>query len=87
MFTRSKVLLFIILFGNCTCTKLCYYYVYLCYNIVSCINILFNNKLLLYLEYNGNGFKFVVLLKNLYCCLRYTFYSCSHAMFVITELE
>ena len=52
--------MFIILFGNCTCTKLCYYYMYLCYKILLCINILFNNKMLLYLEYNENRFKFVV---------------------------
>ena len=79
--------MFIILFGNCTCTKLCYYYMYLCYNIVLCINIVFNNKILLYLEYSENRFKFVVSLKNRYCFLRCTFYCCSHAMFVITELE
>ena len=59
--------MFIILFGNCTCTKLCYYYMYLCYNIVLCINILFNNKMLLYLEYNENRFKFVVFTEKLYC--------------------
>ena len=52
--------MFIILFGNCTCTKLWYYYMYLCYNIMLCINIVFNNKILLYLEYNENRFKFVV---------------------------
>ena len=52
--------MFIILFGNCTCTKLRYYYMYLCYNNVLCINILFNNKMLLYLEYNENKLKFVV---------------------------
>ena len=80
--------MFIILFGNCTCTKLCYYYMYLCYNIVLCINILFNNKMLLYLEYNENRFKSVVVIeKNLYCFLRYTFYSCSHAIFVVTKLD
>ena len=33
---------------------------YLCYNIVLCINVLFNNKMLLYLEYSENRFKFVV---------------------------
>ena len=30
------------------------------YNIVVCIYILFNNKMLLYLEYNENRFKFVI---------------------------
>ena len=47
--------MFIILFGNCTCMKLCYYYMDLCCNIVLCINILFNNKML-----SENRFKFVV---------------------------
>ena len=77
--------MFMILFGNCKCTKLCYYCVYSCYNIVLCINILFNNKMLLNLEYNENRFKLVVFTPLLF--LRCTFYSCSHAMFVITELE
>ena len=30
------------------------------HNIVVCVNILFNNKMLLYLEYNENRFKVVV---------------------------
>ena len=60
------------------------------HNIVLCIYILFNNKTLLYLEYIENRFKFIVFIvfteKPLLFSKIY-FYSCSHVMFVNTELE
>ena len=72
--------MFIILFGNCTCTNCV---IILCYALIVCST----TKCYCILNTMRIISSLLFLLKNLYCFLEYSVYSCSHAMFVITELE